>query len=169
MNRRFECYIDGRWIATSGGSTVKTVNPATGAESGEVYLADAADVDRAVRAARSAFEAYSHTSKKDRAALLRGILSEYERRVGEIAAAVTADIGRDALESHDGCGAGVFGDLRLFGIGDVHDDPALQHLGEADVFAIRDSQSVEIRHVILLVVQHAPAGWPQPRDGPRHA
>src|SRR5437660_5367918 len=62
--------------------------------------------------------------------------------------AVPADVGGHALERHDGRGAGVLGDLRLLGVGDVHDDPALEHLGEADVLAVSDSQSVQIRHVI---------------------
>ena len=40
-----------------------------------------------------------------------------------------------ALERHDGDGAGVLGDLRLLGVDDVHDDAALEHLGEADLDA----------------------------------
>ena len=42
-----------------------------------------------------------------------------------------ADVGRDALERHDGARAGVLGDLGLVGVGDVHDDAALEHLGQA--------------------------------------
>ena len=54
------------------------------------------------------------------------------RRVGHAGdAAGGADVGRDALERHDGDGAGLFGDLRLLGRDDVHDDAALEHLGEA--------------------------------------
>ena len=40
------------------------------------------------------------------------------------------DIGRDALECHDGAGARLFGDACLLGRGDVHDDAALEHLRE---------------------------------------
>ena len=47
-------------------------------------------------------------------------------------AALFADVGRHALQRHDGRGAGVFGDLGLLGVGDVHDDAALQHLRQAD-------------------------------------
>jgi hypothetical protein len=36
-----------------------------------------------------------------------------------------------ALEGHDGHGAGVLGDLGLFGVDDVHDDAATQHVGQA--------------------------------------
>ena len=46
-------------------------------------------------------------------------------------AAVTADVGRHPLERHDGAGPGVLGDARLLGRDDVHDDAALEHLGQA--------------------------------------
>ena len=45
-------------------------------------------------------------------------------------AARRADVGGNALERHDGAGSGLFGDVRLLGCGDVHDDAALEHLGE---------------------------------------
>ena len=45
-------------------------------------------------------------------------------------AAGGADVGGNALEGHDGDGAGVLGDLGLLGGDDVHDDAALEHLGE---------------------------------------
>jgi len=45
-------------------------------------------------------------------------------------AALRADVGRDALERHHRTGAGLLGDHRLLGVGDVHDDAALEHLGE---------------------------------------
>ncbi len=46
-------------------------------------------------------------------------------------AAGRADVGRDALERHDGHGPGILGDLGVLGRDDVHDDAALEHLGEA--------------------------------------
>ena len=50
-------------------------------------------------------------------------------------AAFFADVGGDALERHDGAGAGFLGDLGLRGVGDVHDHAALEHFGEADFYA----------------------------------
>ena len=50
-------------------------------------------------------------------------------------AALGADHGGHALERHDGDGAGLFGDARLLDVHDVHDDAALEHLGEADLEA----------------------------------
>ena len=48
-------------------------------------------------------------------------------------AAVGADVGRDALEGHDGHRSRILGDLRLLGVHDVHDDAALHHLREPDL------------------------------------
>lgn len=48
-------------------------------------------------------------------------------------AACGTDVGRDALESHDGAGACLLGDACLLGSGDVHDDAALEHLRELAV------------------------------------
>ena len=45
-------------------------------------------------------------------------------------AACGADVGRNALECHDGAGACLLGDACLLGRGDVHDDAALEHLRE---------------------------------------
>ena len=46
-------------------------------------------------------------------------------------AAGGADVGRDALEGHDGTGPGILGDLGVLGGNDVHDDAAFEHLGKA--------------------------------------
>ena len=62
-------------------------------------------------------------------------------------APVLADVGGHALERHHRRRPGVFGDLRLLGRRHVHDHPALEHLGEADVLLVRDPEFVELRHV----------------------
>jgi hypothetical protein len=54
------------------------------------------------------------------------------RRIGHAGnAPVAADVRRHPLECHDGDGPGVLGDARLLRRDDVHDDAALEHLGEA--------------------------------------
>ena len=60
-------------------------------------------------------------------------------------AAGRADVGGDTLERHDGAGAGGLGDLRLLRRRDVHDDAALEHLGEL---------LVEFILILLLVFCH---------------
>ena len=66
-------------------------------------------------------------------------------------AALSADVGRDALERHDGDRAGVLGDPRLLGGDDVHDDAALEHLGESALDAAR-AQLVVVRGVSVVLI-----------------
>ena len=79
-----------------------------------------------------------------------------QQRVGHARdAAVAADVGRDALERHDRGGAGVLGDLRLLGVDDVHDDAALQHLGQAGLHPERRF----VTHALHGTRTGSP-GWP---------
>lgn len=87
-------YIDGQWVDPAPGATVMDiVNPATEALAGTVALGTAADVDRAVAAARAAFPAWSQTSRETRIALLERITGLYKARMAEIAEAVRTEIG----------------------------------------------------------------------------
>ena len=61
-------------------------------------------------------------------------------------AAVAPDVGGHALERHHRRRAGLLGDARLLGVGHVHDHPALQHLGEADVLPVGDPEAVRVGH-----------------------
>src|ERR1700733_9100661 len=51
-----QLFINGEWVNSASGKTWSVVNPATGQTLAEVALADAVDVDRAVTAARRAFD-----------------------------------------------------------------------------------------------------------------
>src|SRR5262249_7554661 len=59
--------------------------------------------------------------------------------------AVATNVGGDALQRHDRRGARLLGDLRLLGIGDVHDDAALEHPGPPDVLAVPAPPAVAVR------------------------
>src|SRR6202167_3099537 len=63
--------IDNRWIASESGKTFATINPSTGEEICQIAEADAADVEKAVRAARKAFE---HGPWRKMAASERGLM-----------------------------------------------------------------------------------------------
>jgi len=93
MRESLKFYIDGQWVAPLELKTTNTVNPATEEVSGTIALGSAADVDRAVKAARKAFATWSLTSREDRLAVLERILHEYQKRVGDLAAAVTEEMG----------------------------------------------------------------------------
>ncbi len=86
-------YIGGAWIEAHGTSTFEPVNPATEGAAGVVRIADRVDVDRAVAAAREAFENFSQTTVAERVALLRRIANVANGRQEEMAMCVTAEMG----------------------------------------------------------------------------
>ena len=93
MRRQLNHYIDGMWTESQGGMPHQVINPATEAPCTEITLGSAADVDRAVAAARAAFDGFSRTSVEDRVALLEAILAGYKARAGDIAAAIAEEMG----------------------------------------------------------------------------
>ena len=109
MREYLKFYIDGRWVDPVELKTVNTVNPATEAISGTIALGSAADVDRAVQAARKAFGSWSQTSREERLKVLERILVEYQKRSADLATAVTEEMGAPkglAGGFHIGLGAG---------------------------------------------------------------
>ena len=58
MHNLTKFYIGGRWIEPLSSATLPVMNPATEAQIGTVAMGNAADVDRAVAAAKAAFEAF---------------------------------------------------------------------------------------------------------------
>ena len=93
MREYLKFYIDGRWVDPIELRTANVVNPATEQVSGQIALGSAADVDRAVKAARKAFTSWSQTSREERLAVLERILAEYQKRIGDLAAAITEEMG----------------------------------------------------------------------------
>ena len=96
MREQLDFYIDGQWVAPAVPRTLDVVNPATEAVCGRISLGSAADVDRAVRAARKAFESYWQTSVDERIALLERVIAEYQKRYADMAAAITEEMGAPA-------------------------------------------------------------------------
>jgi aldehyde dehydrogenase (NAD+) len=93
MNSYLKHYIGGKWVDSIGGKRHQVVNPATEEPASEVTLGTAADLDSAVKAARAAFESFSQTSKQERVALLQRIAAEYQKRVPDIAKAISEEMG----------------------------------------------------------------------------
>ena len=96
MRDYMKFYIDGKWVDPITPKSLDVINPATEAVCGHISAGTAADVDVAVKAARKAFETFSKTSREDRIDLLQRVLAEYQKRFGDIANAITEEMGAPA-------------------------------------------------------------------------
>ncbi len=111
MDHTKQFFIDGAWVDPISPETVDVVNPATEQIIGTIALGGQQDVDRAVAAARKAFETFSQTSVQERVTLLERILDVYQARSGDLADALVAEMGAPralALEAQVPCGTGQF-------------------------------------------------------------
>ncbi|MFN2530464.1 MAG: betaine-aldehyde dehydrogenase [Pyrinomonadaceae bacterium] len=98
--KKYQLFIDGQWVDAQSGKTFATPNPATGDVLAEVAEADAADIDRAVAAARRAFEGkWSKLSARERGRLIYKLSQLIEQHLHELAAIETADNGKPIKES----------------------------------------------------------------------
>jgi aldehyde dehydrogenase (NAD+) len=93
MREYLQFYIDGGWVDPEKPATLDVDDPRTEQVSGRIALGSAADVDKAVRAARAAFAAWSVSSREDRLAVLDAIRAEYQKRMGDLADAVGEEMG----------------------------------------------------------------------------
>jgi aldehyde dehydrogenase (NAD+) len=90
-NRQF--YIDGAWVDPVEPKELKVINPATEEVSGVISMGSAKDVDRAVLAARRAFDGYSRTTPAERSGLMERILAAYKAHYEEIVQAISVEMG----------------------------------------------------------------------------
>ena len=90
-NRQF--YIDGAWVDPAEPKEFKVINPADESVAGVISMGGSKDVERAVGAARRAFESYSRTSPAERLTLMQRILAAYKAHYGEIAQAISTEMG----------------------------------------------------------------------------
>ncbi len=93
MREHLKFYIGGQWVDPVEPKTLDVINPATEQVSGKIALGSAADVDRAVTAARKAFATWSLTSREERLVVLQRILEQYQKRIGDLGAAITEEMG----------------------------------------------------------------------------
>lgn len=98
--RRYQLFIGGEWVDADSGKTFNTPNPATGETFAEVAEAERADIDKAVTAARQAFDGkWSKMSARDRSRLLYKLSQLIEQHAAELAELETSDNGKPIKES----------------------------------------------------------------------
>jgi aldehyde dehydrogenase (NAD+) len=96
MREYLKFYIDGKWVDPVRPNTLDVDNPTTEEVSGRISIGSAVDVDAAVMAARKAFVTWSQTSREERLDVLQAIMGEYQKRAGDLADAVTEEMGAPA-------------------------------------------------------------------------
>ena len=102
IEKEYELFVGGKFTAARSKKRFATLNPATEEVLSRVSLADASDVDRAVKAARAAFtKSWSRTKPKERAKYLFRIARILQERAREFAVLESLDNGKPIRESRD--------------------------------------------------------------------
>ena len=88
-------FIDGTWVAPATAATIKVISPHTEEVIARVPEAKEADIDRAVAAARHAFDhgPWPHLAASERADIMAKLLVALQQRAGEMATTITAEMG----------------------------------------------------------------------------
>lgn len=105
-------YINGEWVDPVDPKSLDVINPATEEVIGKIAMGNSQDVDKAVAAAKEAFESFSQTTKEERLALMGKILEVYQSRYDEIAETISSEMGAPlwlSKAAQAATGAGHFG------------------------------------------------------------
>jgi len=100
MTQKIQHYLGGQRVDGSSGRSSDVFNPATGAVSGQVPLANEAEIQQAVATARAAFPGWAGTSPLRRARIMNRFRDLLEKNADELAAIISAEHGKvhsDAL------------------------------------------------------------------------
>ncbi|MCA8100645.1 aldehyde dehydrogenase family protein [Burkholderia contaminans] len=93
MRTSRQSYIDGQWLDPADAKPIDVIDPSTARPYAQLRIGCAADVDRAVGAAKQAFDTYSRWPVDERVALLRRVLDIYQRRHEEVAQTISQEMG----------------------------------------------------------------------------
>jgi aldehyde dehydrogenase (NAD+) len=99
--RQTKMLIDGKWVDSTSGKTFETLNPATGDVIARVAEGDKADVDKAVKAARKAFDKgpWKKMNARERGKLMNRLADLIEKNIDELASLETLDNGKPINDS----------------------------------------------------------------------
>ena len=93
MQEHLKFYINGEWVDPVKPQTLDVINPTTEAPFATISMGSAEDVNKAVAAAKDAFDSFSRTTVAERVELIGAILGEYTKRYDEIAEAISTEMG----------------------------------------------------------------------------
>jgi aldehyde dehydrogenase (NAD+) len=86
-------YINGEWVDPVSPNSFDVINPATEEVCGQISMGSEADVDKAVAAAKAAFQTFSRTSTQERIELLESCIAVYKKYYLDIADAIREEMG----------------------------------------------------------------------------
>jgi malonate-semialdehyde dehydrogenase (acetylating) / methylmalonate-semialdehyde dehydrogenase len=105
--RTLRNYVGGAWLEAGGGDPIEDVDPATGELAALVPRSGPAEVDAAVAAAREAQHAWSETPPQERARAVMALREALVANRAELAALVTADMGKTLADADGEVGRGI--------------------------------------------------------------
>lgn len=102
LNKKYNLFIDGKWVAPSSKKYFETINPATEEVLAEIAYANEKDIDLAVKAARKAYtNVWSKMPASERAKYIYRIARLMQERAREFAVIESLDAGKTIRESRD--------------------------------------------------------------------
>ena len=93
MREYMQFYINGEWVDPAKPNSLDVINPATEEVCAHISMGSEEDVNRAVAAAKAAFESYGRSSVKERLELLESCIEVYQKRYNDIADAIREEMG----------------------------------------------------------------------------
>ena len=149
MDNALKFYIDGAWVDPAVPATLPVIDPSTEEAFMEIAVGGAADVDRAVAAARRAFAGFAATGRDERLALMRRLLSVYLRRYDEMAAAISREMGAPRAMARSSQAA----------MGSLHLEKMIETF-EGYAFAEMRGSTLVVKEPIGVVGMITPWNWP---------
>src|SRR5690242_11785499 len=138
MEHKLQFYIDG-----------KCIDPSNEEPFARISMGSKADVDKAVAAARRAFETWSRTSKEERLALMGKIVEVYQKRYGDIVQAISREMGAPLGLSKNAQAA----------MGIAHFTQAMKVLKDFEFEKVEGSTAI-VREPVGVVGMITPWNWP---------
>ncbi|ETO15593.1 hypothetical protein RFI_21772 [Reticulomyxa filosa] len=161
--KHLQNYIDGQFIAPIEGKYLNNVNPATGKVNNQVPNSTEKDVEKAVHAAKKAFESWKAVPKLERASYLYRIAEEIEKRKEELIEADSKDMGKPYSDLKNVDIAETIAQFKLYA--NAYSVDTTQHFQSHDMFSIEHRDPVGVVGLIspwnypimLIAIKIAPA------------
>ena len=149
MENKLQFYIDGKWVDPVTPKTLEVIDPSNEEPFARISMGSKADVDKAVAAARRAFETWSRTSKEERLALMGKIVEVYQKRYGDIVQAISREMGAPLGLSKNAQAA----------MGIAHFTQAMKVLKDFEFERVEGSTAI-VREPVGVVGMITPWNWP---------